>query len=264
MRNLVGQSIRTRHLSDRESAWLYANHPEVGFSPEDYCPTCEKRGTYVWKGQKRECDCELQLQLLKHYLVAGIGATYQRLDWDDVADDSLVRQVGEYGLNHEYLRRGIGLFLVGDVGTGKTMVGTLCLKDFVKAGYRCFAITFAQMIDMYTSTWRSAEERNRFDKKVIGSQVLLLDDIGKEHRLKNNLPEATFDMVLRSRVQAGRSTIVTTNLRPDDVREGYGAAALSLLREKSISIDVAGSDFRRQANARELDEVRRGETRPLT
>ncbi|QIG58358.1 DnaC-like helicase loader [Gordonia phage Skog] len=260
----IAGDIRTRFLSDGDSDWLYEHHPDVGKSSDSFCPTCEKRGTYVWRGTTYTCDCEEQLQLLKHYLVAGIGATYQRLSWYDMDNQELTEQVQDYVLNHEFMRRGIGLFLIGDVGTGKTMIGTLCLKNFVKAGYRCFAVTFAQMIDMYTSTWRSAEERKRFNHQVIESQVLLLDDIGKETRLKNNLPEATFDMVLRQRVQAGRSTIITTNLRPEELQQGYGAAALSLLREKSITIDVSGNDFRNQARRRELDEIRAGETRPLS
>lgn len=255
--------MRLRFLEDAEAAWIYANHPEVGRSPDDYCPTCDKRGTYRWAGEEHACDCEDQLQRLKHYLAAGIGTAYQRLTWHDLNNDALVGQVEKYVTNQEYMRRGIGLFLIGDVGVGKTLVGTLCLKDFVTHGYSCFAVEFAEMIDMYASSWRSKEERERFHRKVIGSQVLLLDDVGREMRRNNDLPEATFDLVLRTRVRHGRSTIVTTNMEPEELGTGYGAPVLSLLREKSITIRVGGEDWRRKAREREVAEIENGETRPI-
>jgi DNA replication protein DnaC len=119
------------------------------------------------------------------------------------------------------------------------------------------------MIDMYASTWRSEEERKHFHHKMIESQVLLLDDVGKEKKLSVDLPQATFDLVLRSRVQNGRSTIVTSNITSEHELRQYGTPVMSLLREKSISIKVTGGDFRERAHQRELDEIRAGETRPI-
>lgn len=256
--------IRLRFLEDDEAEWVYSHHPEIGRSPDTYCPTCDKKGTYRWQGEDHDCDCEHQLQLLKHYLASGIGVPYQRLSWNDLNNETLTRQVEEYVLNAEYARRGIGLFLLGQPGVGKTMVGTLCLKTFIRNGYTGFATSFAEMLDMYASGWKDKADRKRFQRKVIESQVLLLDDIGKEaDRLTSNLPESTFDLVLRERVRHGRSTIITTNMDPKDVESGYGHAILSLLREKSISISVGGEDFRKQAHDREMAEIAAGETRPI-
>lgn len=256
--------IRYRYLDDAEADRLYATHPELGHSPDTYCPTCEKKGDYIWQGKLWPCDCVEQLQLHKHYLAAGIGMTYQRLTWADLENAENAREVCEWGENPSHVKRGSGLILFGEMGTGKTMMAMLCLKQFVKDGYSCFATTFAEMVEMYTAGWYSPQERDYFHHRVVESQVLLLDDVGRGHKSKNRLDETTFDTVMRARVQHGRSTIITTNMTPADLGQGYGASVLRLLREKSDALEIGGEDFSEKAKRRGDDEVASGETRPIT
>ena len=77
-----------------------------------------------------------------------------------------------------------------------------------------------------------------------------LDDIGKELRgTRLSLAETTFDAILRQRIQAGRTTLITTNMTPADLEDGYGAAILSLVREKSLELIFDGTDYRTTARA---------------
>ena len=258
--------IRTRYLSDDESERLYRNHPKLGRSYERYCPTCDKRGFHLWRGREWECDCEYQLQLHKHYLAAGIGLTYQRLDWDDYEGPAeVINGVTKYlDRRRDFLREGIGLYFLGSFGTGKTMLANLALKELVKDGLTCFATTFSQTVEMFTAGWSSRSDKDYFQQKFINSEVLLLDDVGKELRgTRIALAETTFDAILRQRVQAGRTTFITTNMTPADLEEGYGAAILSLIREKSLEVVFNGSDFRTSARERVVDGVLRGEVRPI-
>jgi len=255
--------IRLRYLDDDEAERLYAAHPELGHSPVDYCPTCHKTGSYHFKGEDHPCDCERQLQLHKHYLAAGIGMPYQRLNWTDLESEEVAKAVEEYVENTEFLKRGVGLFLTGGLGTGKTLAATLCLKKFIRDGFTCFATTFSEMVELYTAGWHSDEERTYFHRKVVESQVLLLDDVGRELKRKNRLSETTFDSVLRTRVQHGRSTIITTNLSMNELERGYGGAVMSLLSERSIGIEAQGSDYRKRAKERERTEILCGERRPI-
>ena len=258
--------IRTRYLTDTEAERLYRNHPQLGRSWEKYCPTCGKTGSYRWRGTVHACDCEYQLQLHKHYLAAGIGTTYQRLDWDDYAGptaalDGVVKYLD---LRSDFLRRGIGLYFLGSYGTGKTMLANLVLKELVKDGLTCFATTFSQTVEMFTAGWSDKADKTYFQAKFINSQVLLLDDVGKELRgTRIALAETTFDAILRQRVQAGRATMITTNMNRAELEEGDGAAILSLILEKSLIQPFEGDDFRSIANDREIAEVLAGEVRPI-
>ena len=253
-------NIALAMLSDEDITRLESRYPRIHI-----CPTCNDQGHYVFGGQQRECDCMMQRQLHKHYLNAGIGVTYQRLDFSDYEGNrDILQSLAKYVDNYDrYASRGIGLLLTGNFGTGKTMIANLVLKEFVKAGYRCFATTFAQTIDMLTASWKSPEDRRYFQRRFVDSEILLLDDVGRELRSKSNLSESTFDNILRTRVQEGRPTFITTNMSPDELGEGYGSAILSLLKEHSIMCEMTGEDFRSRSNARTLQEIRDGENRPI-
>jgi DNA replication protein DnaC len=258
--------IRTRYLCNDAAERLYRNHPQLGRSWEKYCPTCNKTGTYFWRGQDNPCDCEYQLQLHKWYLASGIGVTYQRLDWDDYVGPAVhTDQIEKYLLKRDqFLKRGLGLYFSGSFGSGKTMLANLVIKELVKDGLTCWATTFSQTVEMFTAGWSDRVEKDYFQQKFINSQVLLLDDVGKELRgTRIALAETTFDAILRQRVQAGRATFITTNMDSTDLEQGYGAAILSLVREKSLDLVFNGGDFRPTANSREITEVLRGEVRPV-
>lgn len=262
----MATDIRTRYLSDADAERLYRNHPQIGRSYETYCPTCAKKGIFRWKGQDWECDCEYQLQLHKWYLASGVGITYQRLDWDDyVGPDRARTSVTKYLDRHEqFVSRGMGMYMSGSYGTGKTMLANLAIKELIKFGYTCWATTFSQTVQMFTAGWGDRVEQAYFQKKFIDSQVLLLDDVGRELRdTRMQLAETTFDAILRQRVQAGRPTMITTNMTPVDLENGYGAAILSLIRERCLDVDFTGDDFRPAANDREVSEIFKDETRPI-
>lgn len=260
-------NIRTRYLPDDEAERLYAANPHVGRSYETWCPTCAKTGSYRWRGEDHPCDCEMQLQLHKWYLASGIGLTYQRLGFDDWAGSAeALEGVSRYlELRDRFLSRGMGLYVRGPYGTGKTMLANLVLKQLVKDGHSVWTSTFSQTVEMFTSGWGDAVEKSWFQRKFLQSRVLLLDDVGLELRGTSiALAETTFDSILRQRVQSGRTTLVTTNLHSSEISQGYGGAVLSLLREKSLEQVVEGPDFRPSANDREVNEVLAGEVRPIT
>lgn len=256
-----------RFLSESDAARLYQVHKELGRDPDEYCPTCAKEGFYYWpnKETRIECDCRKQLQYYKHYLNAGIGSLYQRLSWLDYqGNDELIQLADNYVANaQKFVAQGIGIVLMGDIGTGKTLFANLLLKDLLHEGYSVYSVTFAGMIDMFTAGWTSETEKQFFLERIRKSEILLIDDIGKEYKTKNGLGSATFDSVLRSRVQEGRPTFITTNMTPDDMEDGYGSAVLSLINEISITHEVEGNDFRSTAGKRKMTEIRDGLTRPI-
>ena len=151
------------------------------------CPTCEGN----------TCgECKEQLQLYRWYLNAGIGFSYQRLNWDDFHGDEKAGELAKIYLTRhkDMIRNGMGIMFHGTWGTGKTLLSTLIAKELVKLGYSVYFATFTQMVDEFTRGWGSNEEKARFESKVVKSDIFFLDDVGKEFRTKNNLSEATFTM----------------------------------------------------------------------
>ena len=259
-------SIRTDFLSEEEAARVYDRHPEMSSDPQEWCPTCGTTGTYRWQGKEHQCDCVLQLQLFKHYCASGIDLDYQRLGWDDLevqtngATDAFV----EYTQNlDKYASQGFGVLLFGPPGTGKTLVATLILKELIKKGYTGYSSRFSRMVEDFTAGWHDNAEKKFFARKYVGSQVLLLDDLGRISRSSSKLAESTFDYILSSRVNDGRPTLLTTNLTTAELESGYGAAVLSRLVEQSIAVETVGVNFRTKAHNRKWAEIKAGEKRPI-
>ena len=262
----TGDFIRTHFLDDGEWARLRSRHPNLPASPDDGCPTCGGDTFYFWNDQRVDCDCFGQLQLHKHYLNAGIGVLYQRLGWDDFTGHSEQRtQAIDYLSNMDrYLRQGIGLLFMGSYGTGKTFLANLVLKELVKLGVRCWATTFATTVEMFTAGWGNRSEKEWFAEKFMNSTVLLLDDLGQELKLASNrLPQSTFNHILRTRVQEGRPTLITTNMTYRELTDGYGSSALSLLSESSLPVIFTGEDNRESSRDRKLVELLGNQTRPI-
>jgi DNA replication protein DnaC len=252
-----------RSLSDKDFARLTSAYPEIA---EDICPTCKGSGSYRWWGDEHVCDCATQKQLNVLYSHAGIGLTYQRLDWEDLAlPEEALAPIRDYIEHAErWVDRGVGLFISGPLGTGKTLIANLVLKELVKKDYDCYFTTFSQTIESFTATWGSQENKEWFAERFMRSRVLCLDDLGREFRSSNKLPVSTFDHILRTRTQNSRPVILTTNLTPGEVTVGYGAAVLSLLLEQSIGVHLEGKDFRPRAHERTAKEVQQGEVRPIS
>lgn len=250
-------------LSDAERDRLEAEFPHL---KDDVCPTCRGAKAFRWQGEDRTCQCIEQKRLNTRYLHAGIGMTYQRLMWSDlvVPGEQLEPVIDYMDEADEYAFRGMGLLLHGPVGTGKTLIANLVAKELVKKDYSTYVTTFAATVESFTSTWGDKNEKKVFADRFMHSQMLVLDDLGKEFKGNNKLPQSTFEHILRTRVQANRPTILTTNMTAQELAVGYGSAALSMLVEKSVEVPLTGADFRPQANTRAKDEIAAREVRPIT
>jgi DNA replication protein DnaC len=256
-----------RPLSDPDSARLRKQFPDLWANPHQSCITCGGKKVFLSPEGETECNCIEQWALHRFLLNAGIGTAYQRLSWADIDAQVPVdvqEAVMDYALNAErYVNAGIGLILHGDHGTGKTLLSTLLVKKMLELGYDGYFTRFAEMLDDYTSGWRSNEEREWFIRRVRNAGVLCTDDVGKEYKGKVDLTGSIFDQVIRARVADAKPLIITTNYKMDDLRKGYGGAVMSLLTESCLDYEVTGTDYRERSRQRMLDEVKAGIVRPL-
>jgi DNA replication protein DnaC len=243
--------------------------------PLDECPTCRARrievaphvhgwinGTYKFKGQTFPCDCAQQMNLRKHYLRAGIGDQYMRLDWADYdGDDDLTETVALYLDKWENFRiMGMGLTLRGPQGSGKTFAATHIGKELIKRGMDVHFTSFNRVVGAYAKPNAEAIER-----KLQQTGLLILDELTPA----DSGPQAylfarRFEELIRQRTDFNLPTIITTNLSDSDLLEEY-QRAYSLLAAKQISLAIEQDDARRLKVAKlNLQRVGKGETPPIT
>jgi DNA replication protein DnaC len=252
--SLVKNPATCLPIGDEDFTRLKAQHgSSLWTTPLRGCPTCgDDRWFRARKSSKiveYDCDCEQQWILYLWLLNAGIGLSYQRIGLYDITavKDSVLRQIYEYldptSLSYN-LRLGQGMMLwSAQRGTGKTMLSIMALKKVLELGYDGYFTTFSDMLDMYQSTWRDADQRKWFDRKVRNVSFLVIDDIGKEGQTRSrSVTESMIDAVIRARNAAALPTIITTNFSPAEVDQGYSVA--SLLSASVTPIEVAGEDYR--------------------
>jgi DNA replication protein DnaC len=262
-----------RPLLTPESQHLRRTYPNIPSSPKD-CITCGGRKTFLWYATGRtdpvvtyDCRCNDQFVLHRVLLASGVKEAYQNLGWADFthATDSAFEMLAEWQQYEDrYLKAGIGLIISGTRGTGKSLMAHLMIKDLIAAGKTCHVTTFAGMIDLFAAGWYSPEDKAWFNGKVRNADVLLIDDLGREHnKSETSIGSSMIEAVVRDRVNRGLPTFVTTNLSRDEVAQGYGPHTMSLLSEKSEFVTMNGVDQREVMKARTLSEIHRGIQRPI-
>lgn len=155
---------------------------------------------------------------------------------------------------------GKGLLLVGKPGHGKTTLAAVTLQQAVRNVQNQFWGEFSparpvlftdypKLLRIQQRAWKDdgEEEANLMDAifgeapKKDNVRLLVLDDLGKEHRTASGWAENTFDAVLRSRYNAGLPTIVTTNVPLKNWAEVYGEPMESFAHEAFLPLSVVSS-----------------------
>lgn len=274
--------VLSRNLSNEASERLDRKHGEP-VSPRLVCHTCQKRGFFFTRlGDEIvecECNCREQWMLARRLLESGIGDTYQRYSWNHVRTvPSDVRdQVHDYIANLDaYFDAGLGLMLYSErTGTGKSLLTYLVLKAALAQGYKVYFSNFTEMIEYHTDGWSNAEDRAWFVKRLQNADFLAMDEVGKENPARLNMITELFDRVIRVRIAHGRPTLISSNLAPvagseqagyqnvqNDLSR-YHSGLLSLLSERTIQIEVTGSDYRTHMQKRLIEDAKAGIRYPV-
>lgn len=260
-------------ISDEDFVRLKAMHGNTLWTDPERCLTCLGKRQFNRRHadgsiHAYKCECEEQWLLYLWMINAGIGLAYQRLG---LADTTAINEAAQVKI-WDYLSAdrlpynlslGQGIMLWSpDRGTGKSLMATLALKSVLLAGYSGYMTTFNDMLDLYQSTWRDDDQKRWFDRRVRNTSFLVIDDIGRENR-SANVTESMFDSVIRARNAAALPTIITTNLKPEEVQQGYGHNVLSLLSGSLVSVEVKGSDYRKIEIQRAQEDVIAKVSRPV-
>ncbi|WP_028058395.1 ATP-binding protein [Candidatus Solirubrobacter pratensis] len=220
-------------------------------------------GTYKYMGEVYECDCETQIQLRKHYLLAGIGEQYMRLDWADYRNDAVKRDVELYLGKWDAIRRnGMGIEFGGEaLGVGKTFAATYVAKELIKKGVQ---VLFVPFLEFLSTVIRDDDESRERMERMRRVTVLVVDELRPPRTERQAWFGDRFEELVRHRTNFNLPIITTTNLTEDELRTHY-PRVYSLMSAKHIRLDLTGQDARMSwIAAQNLDLVLNDEVRPIT
>ena len=197
--------------------------------PEDVARPCECRERRMARRRARGVASAIPRKYR--------GVSLERPPISDMARDP--RQAPVYKAVKGYLEAiddrlddGEGLWLMGDVGTGKTTLAMLVSKAAVEAGRTVAIYSLPRLLSRIRRTYDAEageQSYGEFFERLTQVDLLHIDDLGAEKR-SDWVLEQLYSIV-NERYESQRSVVVTTNLRPPDLEEQIGPRTVSRLVE---------------------------------
>lgn len=155
------------------------------------------------------------------------------------------------GLCESYARnfpRGsANLVFTGAPGLGKTFLSACIAREVVGRGFSVVYDTAAHVFQQFEMRKFGREDPYEEDpdrdvNRYLNCDLLLMDDVGTEM----NLPfsQSVMYQIVNDRLVNGRKTVLSTNLRVEDLGRRYGEAVLSRIRGEYQIIRFFGEDIR--------------------
>jgi DNA replication protein DnaC len=127
------------------------------------------------------------------------------------------------------LDAGKGLWLVGDVGTGKTTLAMLVSKAALEAGRSVAIYSLPRLLNLIRETLDSDVGKLDFLDRLAAVDLLHIDDLGVESKTDWVLEQLY--SIVNARYEARRAILATTNLTPEKLSEQIGPRTVSRLEE---------------------------------
>jgi len=172
-------------------------------------------------------------------------------------DGALTRQIRGFVRDiNANLDKGRGLWLFGDVGTGKTSLAMLISKSALEAGRSVAIYSMPRLLADIRATFDDRSDRSYselFDR-LTSVDLLHIDDLGAE-KSSDWVLEQVY-AIINERWQEERSIVVTTNLDDEALKAQIGFRTISRLEDMCGEnvIPIFGNDRRqtgwRRAEAR--------------
>ena len=245
---------RNKQLMEKRSEVLKSlGHPADYTEPKFACPHCSDTG-YTAEG--KTCSCLKELLLVESIKSSGIGKLIEKQSFDNFDlswyEDGDERKMMQDNFNAakkfaENFSDGAGenLLLVGKTGTGKTHLSTAIAKTVIEKGYSVLYdstqnILSAFEADKFRSGWAPYEPKA---DKYLEADLLILDDLGAE--FSNQFTVSCLYNLLNTRQNRGLSTVISTNLSPEELSEKYEDRIFSrLVGQDSVILLFVGRDYR--------------------
>ena len=138
------------------------------------------------------------------------------------------------------------LLLYGNTGVGKTFLTNCIAKELLDSSHTVVYLTSLKLFDIL-ETYKfdrdlSQAAKNASVSYILDSDLLIIDDLGTE--LNNSFTSSQLYRCIDTRQNNGSSTIISTNLSFDDLREQYSERIFSRITSNYTLLKLTGDDIR--------------------
>src|SRR5690242_11237123 len=212
-------------------------------APVEICPLCEGSG---WKtvsnpgsvNDRRvtRCDCQLRVRAQGVMTAARIPRRYEHCELSNYDTDfpgahpSLAEAhfVAANFAKKCDPRGDKGLLIIGKIGTGKTHLAVGILKELIlNRGIPCLFYDYRELLKEIQNSYNATVQTTELDvlRPVFETDVLVLDELGAVK--PTEWVWDTVSLILNTRYNDNRTTIITTNYPDDPAKEASGTSEFS-------------------------------------
>jgi DNA replication protein DnaC len=195
------------------------------------CPLglCDGSGFVVDEAANTASDCRCRASRIARKRAASLegrvpkryrGASFDRPPVLGMSE-AVVSEVRSYVRNlSARLDEGRGMWLVGDVGTGKTTLAMIVSSAALEAGHSVAIYSLPRLLNLIRDEIGTENSLLDLLDRLSAVDLLHVDDLGAQHTTPWRLEQLY--SIVDARYQAGRPIVATTNLMPTALAEQMG------------------------------------------
>ncbi len=247
-------------INQRIETMLLENHLPADFlAPVYHCKVCRDTG---YKGDPIRMPCNCLKNAYQKKLRDSIGLdpngneTFEKYNESLIPDDPVegigISQRQITGFAKEQCEKWADSFpdvaqrdilLTGESGLGKTFLMRATACRLIEKGHNVLIVSAYTFLQEARKSYFGDGEGIHDLYEV---PVLMLDDLGSEPMMQNITVEQLFNLI-NERQAKGLSTVLSTNLRLDELRNRYTERIVSRLNnpKRCLILTLAGKDLRK-------------------
>jgi DNA replication protein DnaC len=232
-----------------------APQPPLGAGP-CLLGLCDGSGFLIDEETNTARDCECRAGQIARLRTAGLegrvpkryrGVSFDRPPVPEIARvaPDVVQEVRRYVRDiGRKLDAGQGLWLMGDVGTGKTTLAMIVSKAARDAGRSVAIYSLPRLLNLIRGAIETEDGMVGFLERLAAVDLLHIDDLGVENTTEWVLEQLY--SIVNTRYEDERAMIVTTNLRYEELIDQLGERTVSrLVAICGNGLPLYGNDDRR-------------------
>ena len=217
-----------------------------------HCPDCKDTG-YI---ENEKCHCFKQRIIDEMYQQSNLreilnaenfsSLSYQYYDQENMEKMQIAIETCKK-FTENFDKSFENILLCGTVGIGKTFLSNCIAKEILDQGHSVLYLSAFQLFDLMAKNSFSgnAHQEDMVAKQyphIFESDLLIIDDLGTE--LANSFTMTGFFLVINERILRKKSTIISTNLSPEEILTTYTERCASRIISNYTMLKLSGSDIR--------------------
>ena len=253
------RSQMTRLKEKRKNLLTSGGFPENYLEMRYDCPHCQDTG-YIGN---EKCACFIQEEIDLLYTQANLKKILEQENFStfstayysdkltDTASNATARELADRALTqaHSFVehfgKTYENLLLYGNTGVGKTFLTNCIAKELLD---RRFSVLYFSSMDFFEFLAKNTFEQHLDEEDTSGyifnCDLLIIDDLGTE--MVNSFVLSKFFDTINRRHLTGKSTLISTNLSVEALKETYTERSASRILGNYILVKLIGNDIRIQ------------------